>query len=224
MIRTKYRKSISKEELNAFPVLALEKEIIIVDSPDAVPIAVNALQRCKVIGFDTETRPSFKKGVMYDVSLLQMASENIVYLFRLNRVGFHPALMDLLENPSIMKIGLSIKDDFHAINKCFEIAPASFVELQSYVKQFDIEDNSLQKIYAIVFGKKITKAQRLTNWEADELTDKQANYAALDAVACLELYLHLEKKRKQKEYYEKAKLKKSQQKPVINESTEQQDN
>jgi len=220
MVRTKYRNNITKEELNAFPLLVLEGEVIIVDSPEAVPMAVNALLQSKVIGFDTETRPSFKKGVMYDVSLLQLASEDAVYLFRLNKIGFHPALMDLLENPEIIKVGLSIKDDFHAINKCFEIAPASFVELQSYVKQFEIEDNSLQKIYAIVFGKKITKAQRLTNWEAEELTDKQAHYAALDAVACLELYLHLEKKRKQKERYERAKLQKSKEMKV---AKEQQD-
>ena len=98
---------------------------------------------------------------------------------------------DFLVNDKILKIGLSLRDDFGAMRKRTDIKPANFLDLQNYVGQFGIEDASLQKIYAILFDKKISKGQRLSNWEADVLTEQQKKYAALDAWACLKIYNQL---------------------------------
>ena len=145
-------------------------------------------RRFPVVGFDTETRPSFKKGQRYKISLMQISTDDTCFLFRLNHIGIPESLEKFLKSSSTLKIGLSLRDDFGAIRKRSDIEPANFLDLQNYVGQFGIEDASLQKIYAILFQKKISKGQRLTNWEADVLTDSQKKYAALDAWACLRIY------------------------------------
>ena len=126
------------------------------------------------------------------VSLIQIASESQAFLFRINKIGFIEELRQFLGNGAIKKVGLSLKDDFRALRRIDDFEPASIVELQSYVKKFNISDNSLQKIFAIIFGERISKGPRLSNWEAEMLTSGQQNYAALDAWACLKLYNHLE--------------------------------
>ena len=143
------------------------------------------------MGIDTETRPSFKKGVHYNVSLLQISTLDTCFLFRLNRIGMAKPLVELLENSGITKVGLSLHDDYQALNKRKRFTPASFLDLQKYVTRFGIEEKGLQKMYAIVFGERISKSQQLTNWDADVLTDKQKLYAATDAWACLKIYHHL---------------------------------
>lgn len=142
------------------------------------------------VGFDTETRPSFQKGVTYRVSLVQLSIGQFCYLFRLNKIGELPqCLVSLLEDPAVTKIGLSTPDDFKMLRVWYpELRPAGFVELQQLVTRYGIEEKSLAKIYALLFGMKLSKRQRLTNWEADQLTDKQKAYASLDAVACVEIY------------------------------------
>ena len=144
--------------------------------------------RFPIVGFDTETRPSFKKGQRYKISLMQISTDDTCFLFRLNHIGIPESLEKFLKSSSTLKIGLSLRDDFGAIRKRSDIEPANFLDLQNYVGQFGIEDASLQKIYAILFQKKISKGQRLTNWEADVLTDSQKKYAALDAWAGLRIY------------------------------------
>ena len=144
-----------------------------------------------MIGFDTETKPSFKRGQSNKVALLQLATRSSCYLFRLNRIGIAEPIIRLLENESILKIGLSIHDDFHNLNKIREITPGGFIDLQQFVKKFMIADNSLSRIYGILFGQRISKGQRLTNWEAEELSLHQQGYAALDAQACIQIYDHL---------------------------------
>lgn len=141
-----------------------------------------------MIGFDTETRPSFKRGRSNSVALLQLSCDNTCFLFRLNDIGFAPELRDLLEDESILKIGASVHDDFHHLNKLAEFKPGGFVDVQQYVKEFRIEDNSLARIYGIMFGERISKNQRLTNWEQPSLTNSQQEYAALDAFACTRIY------------------------------------
>jgi len=142
-----------------------------------------------VIGFDTETKPVFAKGKKNKVALLQISTNEICYLIRMNVLGFTPQMIDFFNNPDILKIGLSIKDDFMMLRARSEsFNPQGFIELQSYVKSFGIEDNSLQKIFAIIFEKKISKSQRLSNWEIESLTSGQQHYAALDAWACLCIY------------------------------------
>lgn len=183
--------SISKQALADLPAAKFEGNIYMVDDPALVERAIAALRASDIIGFDTETRPSFKKGQTHTVALLQLSTRSVCYLFRLNKLGMPQPLKALLEDPEIKKIGLSTHDDFFNLRKICDLQPAGFVELQDYVKNWDIADASLSKIYAILFGKRISKGQRLTNWEADELTEPQQAYAAFDAMACIDIYEHL---------------------------------
>lgn len=190
-----FRPSIEKTELALLPPAQFEGTIVVVQGEKEARKAVAALMKEKVLGFDTETRPSFAKGKSNAVCLVQLSTKQTCFLFRLKDNNCLPLLKPLFEEESILKIGLSLKDDFHAIRKQMEFEPAGFLDLQPYVKDFGIEDNSLSKIYAIIFNMRISKAQRLTNWEADFLTEKQKHYAALDAWAALRIYEELETKK-----------------------------
>ena len=181
-------KSITKEEIAKFEVERFNGSIFVVDTPEKADRAVRYLSGFKNLGFDTETRPSFKKGSLNDVALIQVTTNEQCYLFRLNMTGQSPSLIRLLSDASIKKIGLSLKDDFISMSTRMKFTPQGFVDLQNIVKKYDIAELSLQKIYAILFQKKISKNQQLSNWEAVELTDAQKRYAALDAWACLRIY------------------------------------
>ncbi|MDE5807466.1 MAG: 3'-5' exonuclease domain-containing protein 2 [Muribaculaceae bacterium] len=165
--------------------------ILLVDSEEKAVEAAESLKKEKIIGFDTETKPSFKRGQTNNVALLQLSTRSVTYLIRLNRIGLPDAIRSILEDENILKIGVSIHDDFHNLHKLYELSPAGFIDLQSFVKDYGIADNSLARIYAILFGLRISKGQRLTNWEAEELTIHQQAYAALDALACVRIYTHL---------------------------------
>lgn len=179
---------ITKEELNQLEVEKFERTIKVIDTIEEAEEACKALTQSEIIGFDTETKPAFRKGVSNKVALMQLSTEDICYLFRINKIGMPSCIVNLLANENVKKIGLSLKDDFHGLSKTYSFKPANFVELQNLVGEYDIEDQSLQKIYAILFNKRITKGQRLTNWEASELTEAQQMYAAIDAWACLRIY------------------------------------
>jgi ribonuclease D len=181
-------KSITKEEIAGFAVEEFPGQIYMVDNPEATEKAVRYLSQFQFLGFDTETRPSFTRGLLRSVALVQISTFDACFLFRLNGIPFSSALIHLLSNPKILKIGLSLRDDFLSMSRLLKFSPQGFVDLQKIVKQHDIEDLSLQKIYAIIFRKKISKSQRLTNWEAEELSEAQQKYAALDAWACLKIY------------------------------------
>lgn len=185
------RLAIPKETVSAMPTVRYEGGIQVVDTIDKARVALRELSRARIVGFDTETRPSFRKGRLHKVALMQLATDDFCFLFRLNKLGMFDQLKDFLQNPDITKIGLSVHDDFNVLGRSGEIAPQGFVELQSFVKQYSIADTSLQKIYAIVFGQRISKSQRLSNWEAEELSPEQQSYAAIDAWACLRLYRYL---------------------------------
>lgn len=183
--------TITKEQINELPSETFKGKIYVVESAHNVDRAVNRLLRASLLGFDTETKPSFQKGQTNKVALMQLATEDECFLFRLNKIGYPDALDDIICNPAIKKIGLSLRDDFAAIRKRSDKAPVNFIDLQQFVHKFGIDDNSLQKIYALVFGKKISKNQRLSNWEAEHLTPAQQMYAAIDAWACIRIYKHL---------------------------------
>lgn len=174
------------------PNVLFQGRIIVIDTLSDAEKAIKALSSESILGIDTETRPSFKKGVHYNVSLLQISSSDTCFLFRLNRIGMPESVISLLENPEIKKIGLSLHDDYQALAKRKRFTPQGFLDLQKYVTGFGIEEKSLQKIFAIIFGQRISKNQQLTNWDADVLTDKQKLYAATDAWACLSIYNHLQ--------------------------------
>ncbi|MFV0397653.1 MAG: 3'-5' exonuclease [Bacteroidales bacterium] len=183
--------TITKEEIAQLPVVLFEGRIITLDSMSDLESAVAYLSAQPMIGIDTETRPAFKKGVVYNVSLLQISTLDTCFLFRLNRIGFPSSLIDLFESKSVKKIGLSLQDDFGKLKKMGSFKEQSVVELQQFVKKYQIEDISLQKVYALLFDQKISKSQRLTNWDTDVLTEQQKRYAATDAWACLRIYNEL---------------------------------
>ena len=172
------RRSINKDELKELPKTVFPGRIHVIQSEAETEKAVAYLQSQPILGIDSETRPSFTKGQSHKVALL----------FRLNMTGLTQPLVDLLENPAVIKVGLSLKDDFMMLHKRAPFTQQSCIELQDYVRQFGIQDKSLQKIYAILFKEKISKSQRLSNWEADVLSDGQKQYAATDAWACLNIY------------------------------------
>lgn len=187
-----YQISITKEELALLPVALYSGEVRIIDRVEMVDEALDILHSASIIGFDTETRPSFKKGQTNHVALVQLAVPGICFLFRINRLGLHPGLKEILENEALLKVGVSVHDDFNNLRKTDEtFSPKGFVDLQAFVKDYMIADNSLQKIYGILFGERISKGQRLSNWEAPELSPAQQHYAALDALACINIYNYL---------------------------------
>ncbi|NDV78404.1 3'-5' exonuclease [Dysgonomonas sp. 511] len=190
--------TITKDELATMPREVFGGRIITIQSDSEAEKACEYLSSCKVIGFDTETRPAFKKGIIHKVALMQLSTDDTCFLFRLNLIGIPQCLEDILVNPAIKKIGLSLKDDFSAMHKRSRLAPSNFVELQSFVKQYGIEDTGLQRIYGILFEKRISKGQRLSNWEAEVLSDAQKMYAAIDAWACFKIYDELKDREKVK--------------------------
>ena len=186
------KSDIAKADIAQMPSELFSGRIIVIHSVNDVEKAVNYLKSFPIVGIDTETRPSFAKGKSYEVSLLQLSTEDTCFLFRLNYIGMPKVLVDLLQDGRQLKVGLSLRDDIMNLKRKHEFAPNGFLDLQQYVKEMGIEAQSLQKIYALLFGRKISKSQRLTNWEADVLTDRQKGYAATDAWACVRIYKYIE--------------------------------
>ncbi|MDR1544035.1 MAG: 3'-5' exonuclease domain-containing protein 2 [Prevotellaceae bacterium] len=191
----KFQAKIKKEELNGMPVASFEGEIVVIDKDSAVAAAIAELSAQQVVGIDTETKPSFNKGVHHQVALLQVATNKICYLFRLNKISSESEaekmIFKFLGNKNVMKIGLSLKDDFSRLHRLNIGNPANFIDLQIIAKQYGILELGLQKMFAIVFNKKISKAQQLTNWENHTLSIAQQRYAATDAWAALQIYQRL---------------------------------
>lgn len=177
-----------KKSIAQLPTVAFPGKTVVVMSESEAEKAVEFLLSQDILGVDTETRPSFKKGESHMVSLLQVSTGDICFLFRLNHIGITPAILRLLENKTVPMVGLSLHDDMLSLHKREAFRPGNFIDLQDLVGDLGIEDLSLQKLYANLFHQKISKRQRLTNWDSDVLNDKQKAYAALDAWACINLY------------------------------------
>ncbi len=186
-----FQSKISKQEIDALPVGYFEGEISLVDSKDKLDEALQYLYTQRVLGFDTESRPSFRKGQKNEVSLLQLASDERAFLFRLNILGLPSSLKRLLAEPGILKVGLAIHDDLARLNGLGNFHPASFIDLQKLVGGYGIEDRGLRKLAAIVLGIKVSKSQQLSNWEGAELSTAQMRYAATDAWVCYTMYRRL---------------------------------
>ena len=183
--------SISNEEVTLLDVVQYEGEIVVVDTADALNEACHHLALQSIIGFDTETRPSFTAGVSNKVALLQLYGGERCFLIRLNRVAMSRELIHILEDENIVKVGAAVQNDITGLNALRHFKARGFVDLQSMVGNYGIEDKSLRKISGIVLGKKVSKAQRLSNWEAKTLTSQQQIYAATDAWVCVEIYNEL---------------------------------
>ena len=189
-MKTLFR-STPKQYISTLPKAEFQGKIVIIHSQREVQAAVEFLKKQTIVGVDTETRPSFRRGLTYQVALLQISTLDICFLFRLNMIGLPAELVQLLESPEILKIGLSLKDDISLLKRRAQFKPQGFIDLQDFVKTMGIEDMSLQKLYANVFGEKISKSAQLTNWENTVLTESQKKYAATDAYTTLRIYLEL---------------------------------
>lgn len=189
-----FKKTITDEELSELPLSVFEGKIHLIEKIEELTNAVNYLKQQPILGFDTETRPTFKKGQNHHVALLQLSTEDEAFLIRTNMIGLSPGLIKILGSPSILKIGAAIRDDIKILQKIAPFRPGGFVELQEMVKEFGIENFSLKKLAAIVCGLRISKSQRLTNWEAPVLTEQQQTYAATDAWIAYKIYIGLTEK------------------------------
>lgn len=189
-----------KGNIRNLPVDFFKGRIIVIMTPGETDKAVDFLLSQKILGVDTETRPTFRKGQTHKVALLQVATHDTCFLFRLNFTGITPSLIRLLEDTTVPKVGLSWHDDLLSLQKRTKFTPGYFIDIQRHVGEIGVEDMSLQKLYANFFGKKINKNQQLSNWEADVLNDKQKIYAATDAWACIMLYEELMRLEETKEY------------------------
>ena len=188
----RFANRITKEEVNTLPVVGFEGEVLVIDRPEQVAEAVAYLKKQKILGVDTEARPSFTRGVHYPTALVQIATRQRCYLFRLTHVGMPEALCGIFADPKICKVGLAFRDDLNGLRRRRQFVPRNCVDLQTMVGKWGIQDLGLQKIFAICFGQKISKTQQLTNWENNHLTPEQARYASTDAWATLQIYLKLQ--------------------------------
>lgn len=180
-----------KKKISTLPRIIFEGRIVVVLTEREAQKAVDFLLTQPILGIDTETRPSFKKGRVNQVALLQIATHDICFLFRLNQLGMTAAVKRLLEDTEVPKIGLSLHDDLMMLSRRGEFRRGNFIDLQDKVKEIGVEDMSLQKLFANFFGMRISKRDQLSNWEADILSDKQKIYAATDAWTCILLYEEL---------------------------------
>lgn len=184
----RYKDTISKEEMLKLPQEDFDGDIVLIDKKNACKSAISDIRKHNIVGIDTESKPIFNKGESNKISLIQISTESCCYLFRVNKIGITNDLAGFLEDTSIYKVGISLRDDIRAINTLGNIVPQKFIELQKICPAYGIKEQGLQRIYAIMFRKLINKKQRLTNWNASQLSVSQLKYAALDAWAVLRIY------------------------------------
>jgi len=183
--------TISHEEISTLPLKAFKGKIILLQEEAKLAKAFDEIKEHEAIGFDTETRPSFKKGVIHKVSLLQIAIPEKVFLVRLNQTGMARPIVDFLENDAVQKAGIGIRDDIKALNRLSRFQPSGFTELSALAREAGLQVESVKKLAALLLGFRISKAAQTSNWEAATLTKKQLEYAATDAWVCLEIYRKL---------------------------------
>lgn len=181
--------SISKEEINELPLGQFEGNIYLIDSLDQVEDAVDFLEDQQVIGFDTETKPSFRKGQFNHVSLLQLSTSEQAFVFRLNKIGFPDSLRNVLEKENLIKIGAAVNDDLKGLGKLTDsFYPQSFFDLNDELKKVGFHNVGVRNLCGMVLKIRISKTEQVSNWEAEQLTERQLRYAATDAWACLEVF------------------------------------
>jgi len=186
-----YKENITVEELAEHELSWFKGEIVLVDNLKTFYEIFPKLLRTDLLGFDTETRPTFRKGRKNAVSLIQLSTEDLACLFRINKIGIPDELADLLSDPSVIKTGVAVHDDIKFLKSVRKFNPEGFVDLQTLVKDFGIQSSGLKKLTAIVLGFRISKRQQVTDWEAEQLTEAQQIYAATDAWVCYQIYKKL---------------------------------
>lgn len=186
-----YKENITAEELAEHELSWFKGEIVLVDNLKTFYKVFPRLLKSDLLGFDTETRPTFKKGKKNSVSLIQLSTEDLACLFRINKIGIPNELVDLLSDHAIIKAGVAVHDDIRFLKVVRKFAPEGFVDLQTLVKDFGIQSSGLKKLAAIVLGFRISKRQQVTDWEAEQLSEAQQIYAATDAWVCHQIYKKL---------------------------------
>lgn len=184
-------KTISHDEINALPLKAFMGEILLITKATQLPDVFAEIQQHTVVGFDTETKPAFVKGQVFKVALLQLAIPGKVFLIRLNLTGLSPEITDFFENENVIKAGVGLRDDIKILHKLEKFTPAGFAELSTMARETGLEVESVKKLTALLLGFRISKGAQTSNWEAEQLTEKQIVYAATDAWVCLEIYKKL---------------------------------
>ena len=188
----RFPERLTKEHIKTLPVSSFDGKIHLITEMDDLSYAIKTLREYPVLGFDTETRPVFRKGVKHDVSLLQLSTSKEAFLFRLNHLGFPNELVEILEDSSILKVGIAILDDVRGLQKLSNFKPGGFIELADIASDLGIVTCGLRNLAAIFLGVRITKKAQLTNWERPVINSKQSLYAATDAWICLKMYIFLE--------------------------------
>ncbi|WP_366517564.1 3'-5' exonuclease [uncultured Mailhella sp.] len=183
--------AMSKDEINALPVRAWEGPVLLVQDEETLNAALSSLDRQKVLGFDTETRPTFTKGKSAPPALIQLATSETVYLIQLTHVPFNERLAELLASPSVLKVGVAIGDDMKALGRVHSFRPGGMVDLAAMARARGVQAQGLRTLAASLLGFRISKAAQCSNWENPELTRQQIKYAATDAWVGREIYLHL---------------------------------
>lgn len=186
-----YQSEITHEEVAALDLIQYEGPITLIQTEEEFQEAIEAIEAHKILGFDTETRPSFKKGTSYPTSLIQLSASDQAWLIRVSRIGYPVELLKLLSDPEVMKVGTGLSDDIRRMRCDFQFEPGGFLDLQNYVEAFQIWEKGLKKLSSIILGHRISKSQQVSNWDADLLTEAQLRYAATDAWICLEIYYEL---------------------------------
>ncbi len=182
---------ITKEQVNSLPLNEYQGEIRVVETWTELIGALRELKKYPFLGFDTETKPAFRKGVYHPVSLLQLAVEDMVYLVRLNKTGFPEPLKELFATKDFPKVGISVRDDLADLRKLSNFKPHGIVELNTVAKELGVVREGARNLTATFLGFRISKSQQTTNWERDSLTPKQQRYAATDAWVCHQIYQKL---------------------------------
>ncbi len=188
-----HKTTITSDELNLLPLKAFKGKISVITEAVTLRAAVREIQKHDVVGFDTETRPSFKRGQSYKVALLQLAIPNKVFLIRIHQTGLPQELVSIFENSDIIKAGVAIHDDIKALQKINKFQPISFIELSTMAKASGLQVESVKKLAGLLLKFRISKSAQTSNWESPTLTEKQIEYAATDAWVCLEIYQHLKR-------------------------------
>jgi ribonuclease D len=186
-----YRENITAEEIAECELDWFKGEMVLVDDLEKFHDVFPRLASASLLGFDTETKPSFKKGKKHPVSLIQLSTENLACLFRINKIGIPHEMVRLLSDPKIVKAGVAVHDDIRFLKGVKKFEPQGFIDLQPMVKEYGIESSGLKKLAAIILGIRISKRQQVTDWEAEELSEAQMIYAATDAWVCHEIYRKL---------------------------------
>lgn len=186
-----FQPTITNEQTAELASAQFDGHILIIDREEQIDAVCRDLAAQRIIGFDTETRPSFKAGVTNRVALLQLSTHERCYLIRLCRTKLHNSLLKILSNPNIIKIGADVAGDIRSLHALRHFQERGFIDLQQIASNWGIEEKSLRKMSAIVLGRRVSKAQRLSNWEASTLTPQQQMYAATDAWVCVEIYKRL---------------------------------